>query len=148
MLKCFDILLIQKLSNIYNDQLNLVIISPPSPINLQYGSLQGANNSTYFYHYGNVSKTPFQNTDFCWNVLPSSKAIMNQSYINCINSMTCEKFFCFSYCSTLVPSLKPKRTNKFSISWNIKIDLLVLHFVMFILYEKLMWGLDLALNEI
>ena len=99
----------KKWINTLNDQLNLVLISALSLIHLQYGLLQGTDNSTYFYHNGCVIKSPFQNTDFYWNVLTSLKAIINQSYINCVNSLTCKILLRFKYCSTSVVWLRPEK---------------------------------------
>ena len=138
----------KKWINILNDQLNLVLISAPSLIHLQYGLLQGTDNSTYFYHNGCVIKSPFQKTDFYWNVLTSLKAIINQSYINCVNSLTCKILLRFKYCSTSVVWLRPEKYSKFSNLWNIKTNFFIFLFLMFVFSQIFMWDLDLALSSV
>ena len=98
--------------SVINDQLNLALISAASPINLHCGLLHGDNNSKYFHQNGNASKNPCQHTDFYLNMLPKFKALMNQSYLNCIKYLKCKKW----YVLIIVPLQQPPQNLKESLN--------------------------------
>ena len=142
MLTWFEIIQIQKTKSLLEWPVNLISLFSGLFSKLMLWSI---SNGKKLDLHCNVRKNPFQNSDFYLRLVPNIKAISNNSYINFINSLTCEKLLRLKYFSTSVASVKLKRTSKFSKSWNIETDLLVLHFLMFIFCEKILWGLDIVL---
>ena len=116
MLKWFEIIMIQKTKSLLEWPINLSALFSSLFKKLMLWSTSKWKKLDL---NSNVSKNPFHNTDFYLKLVPNIKAISNNWYISCINSLTCEKLLRFNYCYTSVASIKPKRTSKFSNSWNI-----------------------------